>query len=250
MRNKKKSFLLMCVSIISGVFAIFGVKNYIEASINTKLQDYAMIETIVAFKDISANTVLKENFLATRKVPKKFISSDSIFTGQDYLRLIGKRIKHDVKRADMIRWCDVEEPDDHLSYLIPDNKRSLLLKNIQGVSPVLIKPEDYIDILIYRKASSGNEESSNTLLQKVFVLAVGEQTSKLKKANKSSNSLSVLVTYQEAKLLVLAQNNGNLFAVLRNPHNKDIETDLRPITLEDIDPNECEINLIKVKKSN
>ena len=104
----------------------------------------------------------------------------------------------------------------------------------------LIQPGDHIDILgTFRQVldSKNETETTITLLQNVVVLAIGQVTSArsgMRKDRSSSGMLTILVTPEEAALLIHAQRVGKLYNVLRNP--EDIETfeNLPKITFADI----------------
>jgi pilus assembly protein CpaB len=105
----------------------------------------------------------------------------------------------------------------------------------------LIQPGDHIDILGTFKSPSDSRsepETTITLLQNVVVLAIGQVTSARSSGMRGdrgfSGMLTILVTPEEASLLIHAQRVGRLYNVLRNP--EDIETfeNLPKITFSDI----------------
>jgi len=261
-KTKKIPFILLTIIIISFIILIYGIKNHIEERINNYLSGYQLVKGIVAYIDISANTILSEDMLATRKIPKKFLPSDYVKIGSDYTKLIGKRLIHSVVAKDIIRWCDVEDSKEHLSHNIPINNRCIIIENIKGISSVIFKPEDYVDILLTwknhhnRQESNvtflqNRQESTVTLLQNILILAVGNQLSSFNKKNMSNNnSLSVLVSPYQAKLLTFAKNQGTLSAILRNPKDNIIIQDNDYVTYKDIDSNDKTIEVIKAKKVN
>jgi Flp pilus assembly protein CpaB len=85
--------------------------------------------------------------------------------------------------------------------------------------------------------SRNEPETTITLLQNVVVLAVGQITSArsgMRTDQSAAGMLTILVTPEEAALLIHAQRVGKLYNVLRNP--EDIETfeNLPKITFADI----------------
>jgi pilus assembly protein CpaB len=127
------------------------------------------------------------------------------------------------------------------STMIKEGERAMTIKvEEQSTIAGLIQPGDHIDILgSFRPVSDGRAEleTTITLLQNVVILALGQVTSArsgMRHDRAGSSMLTILVTPEEASLLIHAQRVGKLHNVLRNP--EDIETfeNLPKITFTDI----------------
>jgi Flp pilus assembly protein CpaB len=117
-----------------------------------------------------------------------------------------------------------------LSSLIPAGEGAFSVSVSKGVKPGLIQPGDHIDIIgsfavpkpnqpMPTGAASwrqGSDVVNVVLLQNVTVLAVGEIFSgAVKSQNESGGDLTLSLTLAESQLLMFAQANGELGAVLR-----------------------------------
>jgi Flp pilus assembly protein CpaB len=84
------------------------------------------------------------------------------------------------------------------------------------------------------RSQETGEEATITLLQNITILATGGQLAGGPAERGRYNTLTVLVTLEEAELIIFAQKRGELSAVLRNP--EDIETfkEIPKVTFKDI----------------
>ena len=119
--------------------------------------------------------------------------------------------------------------------IITKGERALSIA-VGGVAAVsgFIKPNDHIDILMTVRDRESGEEATITLLQNMTVLAAGQQMSEANQDNSGYSSLTLLVTSEEAELLVFAQQKGQLVTVLRNPEDIDTREDIPKISFAEL----------------
>jgi pilus assembly protein CpaB len=90
-----------------------------------------------------------------------------------------------------------------------------------------VRPNDHVDIIGTFKDPATNEQVAVTLLQNVIILATGKITGTtninlIPEAERSYGNVSLLVIPEEAEILVLSQELGNLTLSLRNEEDIDV----------------------------
>jgi pilus assembly protein CpaB len=237
--------LPLILSIALGTAAVLMVRNYITGENNAMNKGLEPVRIVVARRNIPANEPLEVEWVAARPVPKKFVHANAIYPEEVDL-IISRELVYPIRAGDPILWMDFKGGERYrgFSTMIKESERAMTVR-VDEMSTIagLIQPGDHIDMLGTFKRTSDSRDSRNemettiTLLQNVVVLAIGQITSArsgMRKDRSASGMLTILVTPEEAALLIHAQRVGKLHNVLRNP--EDIETfeNLPKITFADI----------------
>jgi len=238
--------LPLILSIALGAAAVLMVRNYITGEKQAMNKGLEPVRIVVARRNIPANEPLEVEWVAARPVPKKFVHANAIYPEEVDL-IIGRELIYPIRAGDPILWMDFKGGERYrgFSTMIKEGERAMTVR-VDETSSIagLIQPGDHIDILgTFKRIAAGSMDSRNepettiTLLQNVVVLAVGQITSArsgMRTDRSEYGMLTILVTPEEAALLIHAQRVGKLYNVLRNP--EDIETfeNLPKITFADI----------------
>jgi len=237
--------LPLILSIALGAAAVLMVRNYITGEKQAMKKGLEPVRIVVARRNIPANEPLEVEWVAARPVPKKFVHANAIYPEEVDL-IISRELVYPIRAGDPILWMDFKGGERYrgFSTMIKEGERAMTVR-VDETSSIagLIQPGDHIDILgtfkrILESRDLKNEpETTITLLQNVVVLAIGQITSArsgMSTDRSESGMLTILVTPEEAALLIHAQRVGKLYNVLRNP--EDIETfeNLPKITFSDI----------------
>jgi pilus assembly protein CpaB len=192
-----------------------------ERSIREKWQPTPII---VAGADIKQGTVLTMDLIKERPVPKQFIT-ESMFSKKQLDMILGQKVATDIKPGDPIMWMHFEsaKAEKPLSDVIQMRGRaiSITVSKESSVSQ-FVRPSDHVDVLGTFRDPETREMVSVTLLQNVIVLTTGKitgntNTALLDDTEKEYNEVTLLVLPEEAEILSLAQELGNLYLSLRNP---------------------------------
>ncbi len=238
----------LILSIALGTAAVLMVRSYLTSEKVSLTKGLEPVRVVVASRNIPASVPIKIEMIAARGVPKKFVHANSIYPEESDL-LLGRELMYPVRAGDPILWMDFKGGERYrgFSSMIREGERALTLRvDDSSTMAGLMQPGDHIDILgtftdASRTASdqgAGRGVSTTvTLLQNVVVLAVGKMTSARtgrSRDREGAGMMTVLVTPEEAELLVHADKVGDLQNILRNP--SDIETfeNLPRITFTDI----------------
>ena len=234
--------LPLLLSVALAAAAVIMVRNYIAGEKKSMQKGLEPVRVVVANKSIPASQPIAVDMVAARAVPKKYVHANSIYPEEVDL-IVGRELLYPVRAGDPILWMDFKGGERYrgFSSRIGEGERALTLALGQTSTIAdMLQPGDHIDVIGTFRAPSGEankieQETTLTILQNVVVLAVGQATSTRSSTGQiSSHLVTVLVTPEEAELLVFAQQAGQLCNILRNPG--DIETfDALPrITFGDI----------------
>lgn len=221
----KKALMALGVSIFLGVVAIFLVGQYIK---NKEKKIYAgmeLLSVIAAVKEIPAGASITQDMFAPRKVPEKFVHGNAI-APKDFNMLLGQTINFPLKKGDTLLWSDLGKQTAksrlELADRVTKGERaiSIIVDDTGGVSGFL-RPNDRIDLIGTFRSQVDGTEATITLLQNMTILATGNSMSGMG-GPQGYGTITLLVTLEEAELLIFAQRQGPLIAALRNP--EDLET--------------------------
>ncbi len=192
-------------------------------------QGWNLVPVIVASVDMTEGTVVTPEMLAQRSVPEQFVTS-SVVKPDSASYVVGQRLQFAVAAGDPLQWSqfDAARAVEHLASRIMKRARALAVdvRNTSGVGGWL-RPNDHVDIIGSFKDPATNEQVAVTLLQNVNVLATGKvsgttNVNLIPESQRAYSNVSLMVLPEEAELLVLAQESGNLTFTLRNEDDLDV----------------------------
>ena len=236
--------LPLILSIALGAAAVIMVRNYVAGERKVMQKGLEPIRVVVARQNVPANDPITVEMIAARPVPKKFAHANSIYPEEVDL-IVGRELLYPVRAGDPILWMDFKGGERYrgFSSMIREGERALTLAMAEtSTTAGMLQPGDHIDIMgTFQPPAleSGRTEQKTTitLLQNVVVLAVGQATSARSSGTRApggQHMVTLLVTPEEAELLVFAQQAGELYTVLRNPSDLETLDSLPRITYTDL----------------
>jgi pilus assembly protein CpaB len=225
------------IALLVAIAAIILTNLYVEQI--RRESEPATTQVVVAARDLAPGTVLNKEDIAygvryTPGLPKYSVpfNENSLYLGQELTIAVAK---DDYILSTYFGGGGVGERKLSLKVDAKLNQRAMTIPvdNEQGLEGSLT-PGDRVDLLITYRAAPPPEVPSRggatapparpredyitaSLLENVFILATG----KFGGAEGRYRSITVLVSSDEAKLLIWAMNLGKLSVVLRNP--KDLQ---------------------------
>jgi len=235
--------LPLILSVVLGTAAVMMVQSYIRGEKKALNRGLAPVNIVVAAQNIPANTPIEPPMVARRPVPKDFVHANSIYPEELGL-IVNRELLYPVRQGDPILWMDFKGGERYrgFSSMIREGERAMTM-TVDSTSSIagLIQPGDHIDIIgTFNPTGETQFKDTKTtivLLQNVVVMATGQLTSAqsgTSRTGQHANSLTVLVTPEEAALLVHAQTVGDLYNILRNPEDIVTLDALPKITFSDI----------------
>lgn len=200
------------------------------------------VEILVAKENIPAFSVIQRAQLTKVAYPSNYLPPRYLLVSlaDD---VVGQTVNYTVKKGTPLLATDLAstQSDAQLSRVITKGMRALAIP-VDKVNSFggLLKPKDHVDIIgTFQKPGEGEVETI-TLLQNVAVLAVGGKlgtgadSGSKKKRQARVSTVSVLVTPEEAELLVFAQDRGSLSLTMRNEEDVNTEMELNGKNFADI----------------
>lgn len=232
MKGMKKKLIL--ISFALAIMAAGAVFVYLQ-SLKTPSESIKNISIIVAKEIIPEGTLIEKEMVKEIQAPESSINVDYI---KDYSQIVGKYSKETIMKNEgflMDKLIDKYNNENELSLKIDANYRAVSI-NVTGDSGVsdLIKPGDYVDIIVYLPEKTNGQkivrpDLAKVIIEDVEILAIDKQ---LVRDNQGKDSVddkiptNFLVTasipVSKIEKLVLAENIGSLKLALRPINNKKI----------------------------
>jgi len=155
-------------------------------------------------------------------------------------KVVGIRISSAVRSDEALLWTDLANSDQRrdLSALVQEGMRAYSIRtDLSNSFGGLLRPGDRVDVLLTTERR-GSGRVSLPLLQNVLVLAaggdVGGYAGPQGGARRPFNQVTVSVTLEQAQRLALAEEQGRMSLVLRNPDDLEVHEDMPAWTTADL----------------
>jgi pilus assembly protein CpaB len=190
------------------------------------------IALLAMSQDVAAGVPLTEQMLIVRTLPESYVEERQVLASA-LPRVLGVRSSIDLEANQTLLWTDLStSPRDRssLSSRIPKGMRAMRISGAGGrFSAELMRPGDRVDVLL-TKATPGSAAKVVTvpLLQNLLVLAVGDRfgAADVQSSPLRSDSVTLLLTIDQASLLAQARRDAILNLVLRNENDLEINEGL------------------------
>lgn len=202
------------------------------------------VKILAARADIPAYSVIERSQLTVVEYPKNYLPPRHT-TKALIDDVVGQTTTFTIRKGQAILTTDLAnvQSEAHLSRVVSAGMRALAIP-VDKVNTFggLLRPKDHVDVLgTFQKPGEG-DVNTVTLLQNVAVLAVGSRlgtgrdhgASKKRSGNNRTDTVTVLVTPEEAELLVFAQDRGRLSLTMRNEEDVNTEMELAGKNFADI----------------
>ncbi len=251
---KKKQILLF--AIVLGAVAMVLVWSFLSSVEKKYREEAKLINVLTARVYIPEGKIVNRAMVQTTKVPKGFVQPNALTSTKDLVNPKGKNIYSTVvpiAAGEQILTTKLTTlgRETGLALAIPKGKRAISIE-ARGLTPGLIKPGDYVDVLgtfsrsRVKEGKTVVEEETRTILQNILVLACGTEMVSTEKRRKVKggllgrealrrmpSSVTLSVTPEEAEIITFAQRKGALNLVLRPVGETEIFT-VPPVDFETI----------------
>jgi pilus assembly protein CpaB len=186
------------------------------------------VELVAMRQDVDRGEPLAESMLVVRTLPEDYVEERQVLAS-DLPRVLGVRASIDLAANQTLLWTDLAmTPRDRssLSSRIPKGMRAMSVESAGSRAfGELLRPGDRVDVLL-TKEKPGSESKVVTipLLQNILVLAVGSTivSNPDETVPFRPDSVTLLLTADQASLLAQARRDGQLSLVLRNEEDLEI----------------------------
>jgi len=212
----------------SGAFAVILGSLYMNR-FESDVSGGTRVAVLTTSRDIPPGTDLTGSMLAIRNVPAAYVDDRAVLA-RDRDKVVGVEVTSSMKSQETLQWSDLAVRSDarNLSQLVAPGKRAVTVRarSTDNGGNGLMQPGDYVDVFALIDAQG--MKTSVLLLQRVLVIAIGLDTEQ-SQANKGDTRnhrddrlLTLSLDVDETQLLSLANEQGHLAVVLRNPTDERV----------------------------
>lgn len=205
-----KPSLLIGASLILGAIAAFFVAQVTRSPAIANGP-----RVVIATSTIQAGTELSNSQLQALNWPSKSVPKDVCAEVKDCTRRVARQT---IEPGELILESKLASTESKggLAAMITTGKRAISVRvnDVVGVAGFAL-PGNYVDVLVSAKDSSGHA-FSKTVLNRVKVLAIAQDTTADPTKPKIVNAVTLELTPEESEQLDLARSIGSLSLVLRN----------------------------------
>lgn len=219
------------------------------------------VEVVVPVVDVAANTVLNTSRFVSRPVDADLVYPDTLHV-KDFPAVEGGRLARPVLRGRPVRMSDLQPPEVRdVAAVLPTGKRALTIDidNVNSIAQTL-RPLHRVDIFLLSRAprgsvgdTTGDEkalEQASLFMQNMTVIATGKEFRDAgaphaaamaqegdaeERRERSFDTVTLLVSPQEAARLMVGQRMGSFRVALRGTGD-GAPVDLRPLRAADLLP--------------
>jgi pilus assembly protein CpaB len=228
----KKGIAFLLVALVMASMAAAGVYFYLKGMPVAQAQAPETTPVVVASKDLTFGTTLKEEHLRVAEFPKSSVPVGS-FSVVD--SVLSQTTKVFVVDGEPILGSKLSSIGGGLSVRIPSDMRGMSIKvnEVTGVGGFVL-PGDRVDVLVTIDNAAGTSNAvTKTILQDLEVLASGAKTETKNNQNVTVQTVTVLVGTDGAEKMALAVDQGSVHLALRNPVDRHVteatSTDTRSV---------------------
>ncbi|MGC4093349.1 MAG: Flp pilus assembly protein CpaB [Polyangiaceae bacterium] len=235
--NKKALWIaLTCTA-----FAVVLLLSYLHR-FEQEVSGGDQVEVLTVQKPIERGELIRDEVLSTRSVPAAYVE-DRAIKATERQKIVGIPSATSLSPQQTLMWTDlvITTEDRNLSSLVQPGRRAMTVRATGGAEDTrgnaLIRPGDYVDVVLTSEgAADARESTSSVLLQRVLVLAVGQQTragvsdaKNTEYAPGSDKLLTLSLSLEEIQLVSLALERGRLSVAVRNPDDPGVQNDIPDI---------------------
>ena len=214
-----KKFIALIISILVGVFSIWGFKTAFDHKVESMTQKGPEVGYVVASKELIAGTTISTDTVSQRSIPSDYQQSNGVLA-TDFGSIDGLPLKVDLKPGDIIMYSMIDTKKD-IAKLIPPGRRALTIPvDDESSISTMLKPGDLIDLMV--TLQSAEKTATVPLMQGVKILATGKQTDVNNEVTDTTGytNITLDVSAEDAKNITLAASLGRISAILRNPNDQ------------------------------
>lgn len=225
LKGKTPLVVALVLGLLAGIVAYSAIKKK-EADVR---RGWNLVPVVVAAQDIPEGTVISFEMISQRSVPEQFVTS-SVVKPDSANYVVNQKVLVPLQAGDPLLWSQFEttKAAERLSTKVQKKGRAVTIeaKSTTSVGG-WIRPNDHVDVIGTFRDPQTDENVAVTLLQNVIVLATGKITGTtnvnlIPENQRDYTNISLLVIPEEAEILVLASELGNLTLSLRNEDDVDL----------------------------
>jgi pilus assembly protein CpaB len=226
--NLSKGTIFMAIAGLVGLVAMYIMHSYISAK--TKVAVNSAGQVLVAAADISPGTAITQGLVKTVNWPQELIPPKA---ASSLNQLEGRVVNSPLSAGEPILLTKLapEGASGGLAALLAEGNRALSVRvdDVSGVAG-FVHPGDHVDVLVEMAMPDAKDHFSKTILQNIPVLSAGQSWEQILDQKPSVvNTVTLVLTSEQAEILNLASNQGKIRLALRN------RNDVAPVATRGVD---------------
>jgi pilus assembly protein CpaB len=225
LKGKTPLFIALALGLLAGIIAWSAIKKK-EADVR---RGWNLVPVVVASQDIPEGSTITYEMIRQRNVPEQFVTA-SVVRPDSAAYVVGQKVVVPLQEGDPILWSQFEttKAAERLSTKVQKKLRAITL-DARPTSSVggWIRPNDHVDVIGTFRDPQTDENVAVTLLQNITILATGKITGTtnvnlIPESQRDYSTITLMVIPEEAEILTLAAELGNLSMSLRNEEDVDV----------------------------
>lgn len=221
--RKYGAFIALGVAVICGIAAVVLVNQWLSShsasSVASAQEPMPLVRIVVAAKDLEVGSRLDKDALTLAEWPRSNVPKGAF---EDIKQLEGRVAVTRLVAGKPILAAELAAPGSGagLVALISPGYRAMAVKvnEVIGVGGFIL-PETTVDVIGVN--DRGSKASAKTILKRIKVLAVAQETYTDEGKAKVVRTVTLQVKPREAEVLAAQLSKGGIHLVLRNPLDKE-----------------------------
>lgn len=220
----------LLVALVLGLMAGLISYSAIQSQQRSVVQEWRTVQVLCATQVVERGTEIDENLIGACEIPEKFVTESFFVLPEDgspmYQLPYGQKVLVPLHAGDPLLHSHFETVRDfNLAERIPHRARAIAVEvDERGSVNQWIRANDHVDVIGSFRDPDSREMVTVTLMQNVIVLATGRlhaDSTYASEDDKKYSHVVLLVTPEEAEVLALAQESGNVMMSLRHPEDTE-----------------------------
>lgn len=224
--KKYSTFIALGLAVVCGALAVWLTSQWLQAQAaeGQAVKDtIPMTRIVIAAQDLEIGTLLGADNLTLADWPQTNVPKGAF----DNIEAVAGRIAVTrLPAGGPLQAAELAEPGSGagLVALIPPGRRAMSIKvdEVSGVAGFIL-PNTYVDVISVNNRSNRETREAKTILKKIKVLAIAQETTTEKGKAKIVKSVTLELLPKEAETLALHSILGSIHLILRNPLEQEEE---------------------------
>jgi pilus assembly protein CpaB len=214
--NRSRLLMIGLLALLLGAFVSFSVYRTVTAKVSSNNEPVA--DVVVSTVNLQVGARVGENDVRVAKAPASLVPAGAF---KQRSQVVGRGVILPISKGEFLlpNKLAAENAGAGLPSLIPPGMRAVSVRVNDVVSVAgFVTPGARVDVLLTGNPSSSNEPQTNTVLENVEVVAVGQKLERNTTGDaQSAPVITLLVSPDDAQKLTLASSQGKIQLSLRNP---------------------------------
>jgi pilus assembly protein CpaB len=230
---RTNNITVLVLAVVFGGLAAFLSRQWLENHARTAAAVEHVGTIVVATSPLAFGSEMTPNSVTEIPWAASFLPEGAFATKQDLFKDGRRVVLAALERNEPILRSKITGPGQRgsLSSLLQEGSRAVTVRvdDVRGVAGFIL-PGDFVDVVLIRAEEGFRRDRDNysdILLQQVKVLAVDQLASERQEQPTVAKAVTLEVTPEQAQKVLLATNIGKLSLILRQPGEKNPQSNRR-----------------------